>query len=92
MTTPSNTVTNPVIARPSTAAPSTAVQTLAGSPDACRAYSMIRRPTPPRSPVEISATTTPTTDADAANRSAGMRYGTADGNRSLNITCRLLAA
>ena len=39
-----------------------AVYTLAGSPVACRAYSMISRPMPPRRPVEISATTTPTTD------------------------------
>ena len=57
----------------------------AGSPDACRAYSMISRPTPPRRPVEISATTTPITDAVAASFSAGTMRGTAAGNRSLRI-------
>ena len=59
--------------------------TLAGSPDACRAYSMISRPTPPRRPVEISATTTPITDAVAASLSAGTMHGTAAGKRSLRI-------
>jgi hypothetical protein len=53
---------------------------------------MINRPIPPARPVEISATTTPTTDAVAARRSAGTRYGTAAGNRSLNNVCRHDAA
>ena len=55
--------------------------TLAGSDVAWRPYSMIERPMPPGKPIEISATTTPTTDADAASRNAGTIAGTAAGKR-----------
>ena len=47
------------------------MNTLAGSLVASRAYSMISRPMPPARPVEISATTTPTTEAVAASLSEG---------------------
>ena len=57
--------------RPSAAAPNTAVNTLAGSAVASRAYSMIKRPIPPFKPVEISATTTPITAPDVPNVRAG---------------------
>ena len=88
----SKAATTPTIARPRAAAPNRAVYILAGSPDACLAYSMISRPTPPRSPVEISATRTPITDAVAASFMAGTMRGTAAGNRSMRIVWRLVAA
>ena len=71
------------ISRPSTAAPNTAVNSRSGSADEVRPYSMTRRPIPPRWPVEISATTTPTTAAAAAEaQTAGTMYGTAAGRRT----------
>ena len=56
------------------------------------AYSMISLPMPPARPVEISATTTPTTEAVAASLSAGTMYGSAAGNLSLNSVWRQDAA
>ncbi|CAB4585863.1 unannotated protein [freshwater metagenome] len=47
---------------------------------------------PPFRPVEISATTTPMTDAEAANLSAGTRNGTAAGKRNLRNVCHHDAA
>ena len=44
---------------------------------------MISRPIPPARPVEISATTTPTTEAVAASFRAGTMYGSAAGNLQL---------
>ena len=69
-----------------------AVYTLAGSTVASREYSMISRPMPPRVPVEISATIAPTTAAAAASCSAGIRYGTAAGRRSVRSVCQWPAA
>ena len=63
------------------------VYTLAGSPVACRAYSRISRPTPPRSPVEISATTTPTTDAGAGQLER--RHHVRHGGREAQLAQRL---
>src|SRR6185436_14896945 len=72
--------TIPASTSPSAAAPNTAVNTFAGSLVASLAYSMISLPMPPARPVEISATTTPTTDAVAASLRAGTMYGSAAGN------------
>jgi hypothetical protein len=68
------------------------VYTFSGSDVACRPYSMTSRPMPPRCPVEISATTTPTTAAAAASRNAGTMYGTAAGRCSRRTVCTQLAA
>ena len=84
--------TSPAIVNPIAAAANTAVKTFAGSLVASRAYSMIRRPTPPARPVEISATTTPITDAVAASFNAGIMNGTAAGKRSLRSVWRHDAA
>ena len=64
-------------------APKIGPHAFAGSPEAWPANWMSMRPMPPCRPIDTSATTAPITALAAPRRSAGSRYGTDAGNRSL---------